>query len=102
MDDQPKSIPRAEQETTITFMRDDKTVSVYTSNRPHLDRLRKLANADSSKEYVKEVRGSDTYGDFTVNIANFKLFSAIRKPRVMSEDQRAAAAERLRKAREGN
>ena len=90
-----ESIPRDEQETTVTFMRDDKWVSVYTSNRPHLDRLRKLANADSSKDYVKEVSGTDTYGQFEVSIQNFKLFSAIRKPRVMSEEQRAAVAARF-------
>ncbi|WP_447948244.1 hypothetical protein [Microbacterium maritypicum] len=101
MNDQPKSIPRDEQETTITFMRDDKTVSVFTSNRPHLDRLRKLANTEPSSEYVKEIKGTETYGDFTVEIANFRLFSAIRKPRVMSAEQRAAAAGRLRAIREG-
>lgn len=91
---------RDEQETTVSWMRDDDMVSIWTSNRPHLDRLRKLANSDSSKEYVKEVSGGEDYGDFLVSARNFKLFSAIRKPRVMSEEQRRAAADRLRNVRE--
>lgn len=87
---------RNEQETTITFMRDDTEVSVYTSNVPHLRRLRTLA---SDREYVKELRGGDDCGEFAVSVENFKLFSAIRAKRVLTDEQRQAAAERFREAR---
>ena len=84
---------RDEQETTITFMRDDEQVSVYTSNVPHLRRLRNLA---SDRDYVTEIRGGDDWGEFMVDAANFKLFSAIRNKRTMTDEQREAAAERMR------
>ena len=96
---EPTSIPRDEQETTISFMRDDTLISIYTSNRPHLERLRKLANAHSSQGYVKEVRGGDTWGDFTVSAENFRLFSAIRAKRTLTPEQREANAARLAAAR---
>jgi hypothetical protein len=87
---------RAEQETTITFMRDDETVSVYTSNMPHLRRLRNLA---SDRDYVNEIRGGDDWGEFEVSAESFKLFSAIRAKRVLTDEQREAAAKRFREAR---
>lgn len=87
---------RNEQETTITFMRDDAEVSVYTSNLPHLRRLRNLA---SDREYVRELRGGDDWGEFAVSVENFKLFSAIRAKRVLTDEQREAAGERFREAR---
>jgi len=90
------SIPRDEQETTVSWMRDDDRVSIYTSNRVHLERLRKLS---SNRDYVEEVRGGTTWGEFTVSADSFKLFSAIRAKRTLSDAQRAAAAERLAAAR---
>lgn len=90
------SIPRDEQETTISFMRDDDVVNIYTSNRVHLDRLRKL---DSNRDYVNEIRGGSTWGEFLVSADSFKLFSAIRAKRTLTPEQRKAAAERLAVAR---
>lgn len=90
------SIPRDEQETTISWMRDDVRVNIYTSNRVHLERLRKLA---SNRDYVEEVRGGTTWGEFHVSADSFKLFSAIRAKRTLTEEQRSAAASRLAKAR---
>lgn len=90
------SIPRDEQETTISWMRDDDRVNVYTSNRVHLDRLRKLA---SDRDYVTEIRGGSTWGEFMVSSDSFKLFSAIRAKRTMTAEQRAAASARLAAAR---
>jgi len=84
-----------EQETTITIGRDEEVVRVYSSHLPHLRRLRKLANDDSKQGFVREVAGGDDWGQFEVNAASFHMFSAIRRKRVMSEEQRLAAAERL-------
>lgn len=96
MSDDIMSLPRDEQETTISWMRDDDEVMIYTSNRVHLDRLRKLS---SDRDYVREVRGAATWGEFRVSADSFKLFSAIRAKRTMSDEQREAAAERLRAVR---
>ena len=93
---------RAEQETTISFMRDAATVAIYTSNHPHLQRLRRLASASATSDFVKEVAGDEDWGDFRVDAANFKLFSAIRKPRTLTPAQRQAAADRLAAGRAQN
>lgn len=90
------SIPRDEQETTVTWMRDDEEVMIHTSNRVHLERLRKLS---SNRDYVREIAGGTTWGEFRVKADSFYLFSAIREKRRMSRAQREAAAERLRDLR---
>lgn len=87
---------REEQETTITWYRDDAEVSIYTSNIPH---LRKLETLSRSHDFVRKVSGGDDWGDFRIKIQNFKLFSAIRALRTMSEAQRQAAADRMRSMR---
>lgn len=98
---EPESIPRAEQETTITWMRDDSTVLIHTSNRPHLTRLRKLS---STQDFVTEVAGGTTWGEFLVDAEFFHLFSAIRGKRALSEATRARLAEQLnaRRAERGS
>lgn len=87
---------RDEQETTVTFMRDDPLVYVSTSNLPHVRRLRKLA---CTGDFVTEVRGGDDWGEFTVKAEFFHLFSAIRRKRRLSEEARVAAVARLEAAR---
>ena len=87
---------RAEQETTVTFMRDDAVVRVYTSNVTHLRRLRKLVK---SADYVTERAGGEDWGEFDVKSEYFHLFSAIRAKRAVSEAERAARAKRLVTAR---
>lgn len=87
---------RDEQETTITWYRDDAEVSIYTSNVPH---LRKLESLSKSHDFVRKVAGGDDWGDFRIKIENFKLFSAIRAVRAVSAAQREAAAERMRSLR---
>lgn len=87
---------RGEQETTITFMRDDAEAQIYTSNVPHLRKLRTLS---ASHDFMREVEGGDDWGDFRIKIENFKIFSAIRAIRAVSAAQREAAAERMRTMR---
>lgn len=83
-----------EQETTITLSRADNKVYLWTSNLPHLIRLRtKLAGL------VTEVAGGEDWGSFEIPVENFKLFSAIRRKRVMSDEQRQAVADRFAKSR---
>lgn len=80
---------RAEQETTITVGRDEPVVYVYTSDPRHLRRLRALV---ASVDFVDETSGGDEWANFTVAAENFNALLAIRKPRVRSDAQRAAAA----------
>lgn len=87
---------RDEQEIVISWMRDDAEVAVYTSSAPHLRRLETLSQ---KHDFVRKVEGGDGWGDFRIRIENFKLFSAIRAIRVMSEAQRQAAADRMRNMR---
>lgn len=88
---------REEQETTITFMRDDTVVSVYTSSTPHLRRLRNLV---STRDFIREVRGGEDWGEFECDAAFFHLFSAFRGKRAVSAETRAARAKQLAAARE--
>ena len=93
MDGGARVTARADQETTVTFMRDDDWVLVYTSNVVHLRRLVKLSQ---TQDFVTEQWSDDEAGEFRVKAANFNLFSAIRAKRTMTPEQREAAAERMR------
>jgi hypothetical protein len=89
---------RIEQETTVTAGRDDEFVLIWTNNPVHARRLEK----DSR---VVKVSGSsdpdEIGGQYKIPSDQFdalKGFKRASKP--MSPEQRAAAAERLRSARE--
>jgi hypothetical protein len=88
---------RDAQETTITWMRDDTVVSVWTSNVVHLRKLRNLA---SSRGFVRLVRESGDGAFFEVDAPFFHLFSAIRGKRAMSDEAKAAGVARLAASRE--
>lgn len=84
---------RNEQETTVSVGRDDELVHIYTSNTVHLNRLRKDAR-------FTEVRGGEWDGFFTIPSKQFNPLGGVkRKSKPMTEEQRAAAVERLTKAR---
>lgn len=82
-----------EQETTITFGRNEPVARIYTSDFRHLRKLR-------DDDRATEVRGGEDWAEFTVpmeQVNPLKFFKAARKP--MTDEQRAAAAERLAKIR---
>lgn len=82
-----------EQETTVSAGRTDEYVQIWTSNIVHLRALRK----DSR---VKEVYGSEEYGQFEVSAEVYDPIKGFKRAsRKMTEEQRAAASERLAKAR---
>ncbi len=87
---------RVDMETTVAIGREDSVVRIYTSDTVHLRRLRKLVN---SRDFVREVAGGDDWGQFEVDAESFRLFSAIRAKRALSEADRAARVERLDAAR---
>lgn len=88
------TVPVCEQETTITWMRDLDTVRVYTCDNTILTKLKKHAD---EPEYILEK--SSEYGSFFIIPKNLIRFGSKRE---MTDEQRAAIAERLAKARETN
>jgi len=96
-------IPVNEQETTINFARDGKTASIYTSDSTVMTKLDKLAaQKDSSYRVVELHTLSGTVVAKTYECGSKRLisFRAGGRKSTMSEEQRKAAAERLRIARE--
>lgn len=89
---------RAEQETVVSYGRNDDVVSVYTNSTTDLRKLRSLV---AHTDLVTEIRGARDWGDFTVRRENFSVLTAIRRKRALSEPERAARAARLAKVRNG-
>jgi hypothetical protein len=82
-----------EQETIVTAGRTEAVVYIWTSNPVHLRRLRKDPRAT-------ETAGGIDYGQFTIPSDGFDPLKGFkRKGRVMSDEEKAAAGERLRAAR---
>lgn len=82
-----------EQETTVTWLRSEKVVRIYTSDPAEARRLR-------AAEAVNQVRGDETWGDFTVPITAFHPLRGFKRKRTLTDEQRKATGERLKKARE--
>ena len=88
---------RDEQETTVTAGRADEWIYIWTNNPIHARRL------DKDPRAIKETGGGvhgEFGGHYKIRATDFDPLKGFRRAkRVMSEEQRAAAAERLRKAR---
>lgn len=85
---------REEQETTITVGRDDEWVRIWTNNPVHARKLEKDARV------TQITANPDGFGgDYLVPASDFNVIAFRRRGKPMSEEQRAAAAERLQKAR---
>ncbi len=90
-----KSLPINEQETHISFMRDESFARIYTSDSTQITRLDKLCKNNPTIYSVLEDTG---YGKSY--ICNDKTLISFRaKKRVISDEQKAAAGERMRKYR---
>lgn len=96
-------VPVNEQETVITFSRDSNEATIYTSDTTVMTKLDNLC--DSSDEW--ELTGTDRAkltGDvlaknYRVKNKSLVSFRTRKTKREMTDEQREAAAERLRKAR---
>lgn len=87
---------RAEQETTVSAGRDENVVRIWSNNPVHVRRLRKDPRA-------VQTDGDEFGGHFEIPAAAFDPLRGFRRaPRVMTDEQRAAAAERLARARATN
>lgn len=81
---------RDEQETTVTHLRSEDIVRIYTSNPVDARRLRK-------DKRITQVSGDETWGEFTAPITAFHPLKGIRRQtKPLSEEQRKARAARMR------
>ena len=94
-----------EQETTINYGRTDKEAEVYTSDNTVLTKIKNMFNSDDCewklKNVVKDKKGNAVSVFFSVP----KKLISLRAKTVKSsltDEQRRAAAERLKNARSFN
>lgn len=97
------SIPTNEQETVIRFGRDDPCVNVWTSDTTVMTKLDKLC-ANSPDHYmlcgVGKIAQDIVSKEYEIDDKALVSFRSKKTERTMTDEQRAQAAERLRKARE--
>lgn len=91
-----RNIPLAEQEVVITISRDSDTASVYCSDSTWITKMDKLVS--KSPELFKVVRDDDFGKTYSCPKRLVSMRSSI-KSREMTDEQRQAAADRLRAAR---
>lgn len=82
-----------EQETVITYNRAEDTAQIYTADPTVMTKLSKLCKTNDAFQLVKKDKDGKTY-------TCPKTWIKIVKPREISEEQREALAERMRKMRE--
>lgn len=93
---------REEQETTITFGRIDDYAWIWTNNIVHIRTLEKEERAERTaplgaltEEHIEAGFGAE----YKVKAEDFNILGGFRRKRVMTDEQKAAAGERLRAAR---
>lgn len=87
---------RNEQETTVTAGRDESVVRIWSNNPVHVRRLRKESR-------VTQIDGDEFGGHFEIPANQFDPLKGFKRAtRVLTDEQRAAAAERLNNARKAN
>ena len=93
-------IPVDEQETTISFDRRDNTCYIYTSDSTMITKLDKLVKSGSYKLSDIQYLEGDVVSKMYTCPKKLISFRAKTVRREMTEEQKIAAAERLKKARE--
>lgn len=90
------NVPIFEQETCINFWRDSDLASVYTSDATIMTKLDKQVK--NNPDYWRLI-SDDGVGKTYETTKDLISFRARKTERVMTEEQRKAAAERLAMAR---
>jgi hypothetical protein len=99
-------VPVNEQETTITFSRDSDKAVIWTSDTTVMTKLDKFSESKDSPDWkcthVSKIMGTDEIADkeYEVKKRLISFRSAVPAAREMTDEERAAAAERFRKYRE--
>lgn len=87
-----------ERETVVTSSDGDDFVSVYTCQRRYISRLRKHPKAVETGSGTHE--GTE-WVTFRIPAKQWSPVSGIKRTSTLTPEQRAASAERLRRARNG-
>ena len=88
----------SEQETTISFSRDSKTVKIWSSDRTMWTKLDKLCSKSTEYACLEEQKDKD--GDVIAKVyllKDKKLLSFRSAKKIMTDAQKELARERLRK-----
>lgn len=88
---------REEQETTVSVTRADEFVHIWTAIPAHITRLKKNPSFTLIRESTKP---GEIYASFSIPAKNWNPASGAKRSRNLSDQQKAEAAIRLRKARE--
>lgn len=90
------SLSIAEQEVTISWMRDEDFAIIYASDSTAITKLDKLCKTSPDMyQLLKETKVSKTYRCNDKSLISFRS-----KKREMSEEQKQAAGERMKKYQE--
>lgn len=84
---------REEQEVTVTWIRSENVVRIYSSNPVEVRRLRK-------DDRVTQVQGDETWGNFTVPATDFSPLKGFKRRVKMSDAQKDVLRKRLKAMRE--
>ena len=86
------------RETCITRIEDDKKVYIYTSERKYINTIYRI-----QKSHQEEVSITKVNSDGSINAEvpyDWLVFPRPKSTRTLSEEQKQAAKERMKKARE--
>jgi len=95
-------VPLNEQETCISWFRDGRSAVVYTTDSTTMTKLDKMC--ESSKNYELEKVQKNRYGEilakkYRVRDKSLISFRSAKTQRVLTDEERAAVAERFRSVR---
>ena len=96
-------IDKEEQEFTLTAMRDDELVSCFCSDNVMLTKLKEAMkqNPEEYKCWIKYIYPDGIIGGYEFKFPKKYLKFLVReRTYTMTEEQRLASAERMKKARE--
>lgn len=98
-DDRLTHLTAPERETTVTVTDDSDVVTIWTAQRKHITRLRKNP---AFAEVASGHYGSTEWAEFTIPAESWNPASGAKRRVSLTAEQRAAAADRLRAAREAS
>ncbi|WP_029090077.1 hypothetical protein [Brevibacterium album] len=91
------SLSAPERETVVSVSDADERVRIWTAQRRHINKLRKSPKA---VEVASGQHDGSEWAAFEVDADQWSPASGIRRTRNLTDEQRAAARERLARARE--
>ena len=91
-------VPVFEQEICINAMRDEKFATIYASDSTYITKLDKLCK--ESPDMYSLIEDTGRGKKYLLKDKTLISFRAKKTTRIMTDEQKKASAERLRKARE--